>query len=157
MYLNFLFGSFRIAGEHLPLPGDQPTASGVTKTLSSQDAHNCKARYDSLSFCFLFFSKVFSTNAPEKWSFLCSILVNNLSITQVMCWLMPLYEGYSLKIIAVTLWLSAWIHSCMGMFSGTDFPEQTIPGSVMPSDLDVHKNPEKIHVQQCCLHTQGNL
>ncbi|KAH9765601.1 Sgf11 (transcriptional regulation protein) protein [Citrus sinensis] len=66
-----------IAGEHLPLPGDQPTASGVTKTLSSQDAHNC-----------------------------------------------------------------------------TDFPEQTIPGSVMPSDLDVHKNPEKIHVQQCCLHTQ---
>ncbi|ESR32915.1 hypothetical protein CICLE_v10005057mg [Citrus x clementina] len=96
-----------IAGEHLPLPGDQPMASGVTKTLSSQDAHNCKARYDSLSFCFLFFSKVFSTNAPEKWSFLCSILVNNLSITQVMCWLMPLYEGYSLKIIAVTLWLSA--------------------------------------------------
>ncbi|GAY36032.1 hypothetical protein CUMW_019940 [Citrus unshiu] len=66
-----------IAGEHLPLPGDQPMASGVTKTLSSQDAHNC-----------------------------------------------------------------------------TDFPEQTIPGSVMPSDLDVHKNPEKIHVQQCCLHTQ---
>ncbi|KDO75039.1 hypothetical protein CISIN_1g019394mg [Citrus sinensis] len=66
-----------IAGEHLPLPGDQPTASGVTKTLSSQDAHNC-----------------------------------------------------------------------------TDFPEQTIPGSVMPSDLDVHKNPEKIHVQQCCLHEQ---
>ncbi|KAH9683252.1 Sgf11 (transcriptional regulation protein) protein [Citrus sinensis] len=66
-----------IAGEHLPLPGDQPTASGITKTLSSQDAHNC-----------------------------------------------------------------------------TDFPEQTIPGSVMPSDSVVPKNPEKIHVQQCCLHEQ---
>ncbi|KAK9182399.1 hypothetical protein WN944_025543 [Citrus x changshan-huyou] len=66
-----------IAGEHSPLPGDQPTASGITKTLSSQDAHNC-----------------------------------------------------------------------------TDFPEQTIPGSVMPSDSVVPKNPEKIHVQQCCLHEQ---
>ncbi|KDO75045.1 hypothetical protein CISIN_1g019394mg [Citrus sinensis] len=40
------------------------------------------------------------------------------------------------------------------LIAGTDFPEQTIPGSVMPSDLDVHKNPEKIHVQQCCLHEQ---
>lgn len=93
LYLNFLFGSFRIGGEHLPLSGDQLTASGVTKTLNSQDPHKCKARYHLLYFCFLFFSKVFSSNVCEKWSYLCSIFVNNLLITQVICWLIPLYEG----------------------------------------------------------------